>query len=128
MSVKYPYGLLLDDPDLEQQAINAARFYQGHGRIASLEGPVTYSNPTDPLFNPYEIPYLGPSSAPGVIFAGLDYGPDTRLGGNDPAPPPPPPPPVPGVLDIDTVISDSEWGDYQAALHALCGARERAPP
>jgi hypothetical protein len=126
LSTKYPYGMILDDSDVEQQAINAAQFYLGHGRIAALDGPATFSNPTDALFTPLNIPYLGPSDAPGVIFAGLDYGPDTRLGGNDVPPLAPDPEPVPpGVLSADTVISPSEWSIIRR-LYLLYVERENS--
>jgi hypothetical protein len=37
LSVALPFGMVLDDADQEAQAINAARFYLGHGRIAALD-------------------------------------------------------------------------------------------
>ena len=83
LSVAYPFGMVLDDADQEQQAINAARFYLGHGRIAALDAPIAYDNPTDALFTPYRLPYLGPSDGTGVISSGINFGPGTRAGDSD---------------------------------------------
>jgi hypothetical protein len=126
LSLSYPFGLLLDDSDVETLAINAARFYLGYGSIAALDGPMTYDNPTTPLFTPLSIPYLGPSDAPGVIFAGLDYGPDTRMGDVQcPPPPPPAPAPPPGELTTQTVVTWSEWAVIKP-LFMLYVERENA--
>jgi len=120
-SVAWSFGLILDESDLDAQAVAAARHYLGWGRIASIDGAVTYDNPTDPLFNPRNLPYLGPSDAPGVIFAGLDYGTGTPA----PTPAPPPTPTPPPELSPDTAITDSEWALIKP-LYALYVERENA--
>jgi hypothetical protein len=120
-SVAWSFGLILDENDLDAQALAAARHYLGWGRIASIDGAVTYENPTDPLFTPRNLPYLGPSDAPGVIFAGLDYG----LNPPTPAPDPDPVPPVPPELDVQTVITNSEWALIKP-LYLLYVERENA--
>jgi hypothetical protein len=126
LSVAYPFGMVLDDADQEQQAINAARFYLGHGRIAALDAPIAYDNPTDALFTPYRIPYLGPSDGTGVISSGTNYGPGTRAGDGDaPTPPPTTPTPTLKVLDAQTDITPSEWSIIKP-LYMLYVERENA--
>jgi hypothetical protein len=126
LSVAYPFGMVLDEADQEQQAINAARFYQGHGRIAALDAPIAYDNPTDALFTPYRLPYLGPSDGTGVISSGIDFGPGTRMGDSDaPTPPPLTPTPPPKVLDANTEITPSEWSILKP-LYMLYVERENA--
>ena len=120
-SVAWSFGLILDENDLDSQAVAAARHFLGWGRIASIDGPVEYENPTKPLFTPRNLPYLGPSDAPGVIFAGLDYG-------TNPPPPPPEPDPAPTpppALDPQTVITPSEWALIKP-LYLLYVERENA--
>ncbi|MFM0608675.1 hypothetical protein PQR05_29515 [Paraburkholderia sediminicola] len=104
-SQSWSFGLVLDEEDLDKQAMNAARHYLGWGRIASIDGPIEYDNPTGALFTPRTLPYRGPSDFPDVIYAGgIDYG------DNPPAPPAPTPDPAPlPVLALDTQITVSEW-------------------
>jgi hypothetical protein len=126
LSVAYPFGMVLDDADQEAQALNAARFYLGHGRIAALDAPITYSNPTDALFTPYRLPYMGPSDGTGVISSGIDFGPGTRMGDSDaPADASTPPPPPPGELSAQTPITPSEWSVIKP-LYMLYVERENA--
>jgi hypothetical protein len=126
LSVAYPFGMVLDEADQEQQAINAARFYTGHGRIAALDAPIAYDNPTDALFTAYRLPYLGPSDGTGVISSGIDFGPGTRMGDSDtPAVPPAPTPAAPAVLDAQTEITPSEWSIIKP-LYMLYVERENA--
>jgi hypothetical protein len=132
LSVAYPYGMVLDDGDQEQQAMNAARFYLGHGRIASLDAPIAYANPTDALFTPYRVPYLGPSDGTGVISSGINFGPDTRAGDGaivqapSGAPAPSPADPLTGTeIKPGTRISPSEWAIIKP-LYMLYVERENA--
>jgi hypothetical protein len=81
--------------------------YLGFGRIAALDGPPAYDNPTDDYFAPRDLPYRGPSGdLPDVIYAGgIDYG--TNPPAPSPAPTPTPTPPP--ALDAQTEITPSEW-------------------
>lgn len=121
-SVSWVFGLVLEDTDVDAQAVNAARHYLGWGTIASIDGPPLYDNPTDPLFTPRSIPYLGPNDYPGTIDAG-QFGDITSP--LPPAPPPPPDPPAPPALSITTDVSNSEWAVIKP-LFMLYVERENA--
>jgi len=86
---QWPYGLILDDSELEIQALVAVRQYMGWGSIDSLENGKPEPLNMDPLFALDRIP--GPQPRPFIAFP--NQGKDS-----DPCAP-----------TIETDITFSEW-------------------
>lgn len=100
-SVQWPFGLVIDDADIDLYAVAAARHYLGWGRIASLE-PLE----DDPDATPAPVSDF-PDGAVIGYYGGV-------YGGPAPGASAPPPPKVPSIKPTaiptpQTEITNSEW-------------------